>query len=195
MNFTKMTLSTLNLSDIKPRSFASLTLFLKIIAGLKSVKHALIVVRVFGQPWPVGGGWGGCSERVLLLCQLLTPRYSISVDPPPYFILACNTPYYVVIHITEPVSDSKIFLYHNIIHEQKYAYELGMRSPSLSWIFYSRSQRKVKKNMPSSFAVSVCLLSCNIFINAERISWNFILGSEISGSHGGEYEDGCLLGC
>jgi hypothetical protein len=43
------------------------------------------------------GWWSGerCSERVLSPSRLLTPRYSISQDPRPYFILACNTPYYV----------------------------------------------------------------------------------------------------
>lgn len=67
-----------------------------------------------GQPCSskvMPGGRGGeresgqFSERVLWLC-----RYSISADPQPYFILACNTPYYMAIRITETSTGLEVSL-------------------------------------------------------------------------------------
>lgn len=51
------------------------------------------------------GRTGQFSERVLWLC-----RYSISADPQPYFILACNTPYYMATRITEPSTGLEVSL-------------------------------------------------------------------------------------
>jgi hypothetical protein len=42
----------------------------------------------------------------------------------------------------------------------------------LSLDFHSSSQKKVNKNSPMSFTMSVCLFSCKNSINAERFSWN-----------------------
>jgi hypothetical protein len=48
--------------------------------------------------------------------------------------------------------------------------------------------------------VRICRLACfmpveNSVQSVSFVTYTILILSEISGSHGGEYEDGCLLGC
>ena len=84
----------------------SLSSLFKLIVCLRSgERHPSVCIWLASpvlQKWYREGETGQFSERVLW--------FSISAYPRPYFILACNAPYYTAIRITEPSTGLEVSL-------------------------------------------------------------------------------------